>query len=693
MTGILGVVIALIVGILVFALVVAATVLFLRHHGQKEKKIVVKQSFGRHSTREGVGIDIPKDMESVSESQREQGKGRIYLFSLAIAAIIGTLMVKLWSLQLLSGDRYTQEAEQLMHRDVPTPAVRGRILDRNGKELVGNRASLSVIAPRKVADDRNLVYRLSLVLGIPKGILRLKLLDEMVAAQSDRVLATEVPLRAAAYIKAHPQLFVGVTIDQKVIRHYPHGSLAAHLLGYTAPITEEELKAPTNSGYENGDLVGRGGAEEAFEDDLVGVKGKRTYQVDAGGNPVALVDEVPSANGHDVSLTIDLDLQKATDRILPAVIASAVSIGRTHCNAGALVCIDIEDGGILACSSWPTYDPSSFVNGISQDLWTSLTNKASDYPMTNRAISGLYPAASTFKAFVSMAGMENGIIKDDTTSYCTGVWTGFSKDWPQKCWLKPPGHGTLGFEEAINHSCDPFFYDVGANFFRIWANQAADAKQDTFQEYLRTWGFGSKTGLDIPGESTGRVPDAAWKRNFYRETPEQSLWQGGDMTNMSIGQGDILVTPLQICNGYAGIARGGRMLKTHLYRQTLDDTGGVIKEYQVQESDVQPHVTKKHLARLHDGLERVANRLAEDFTKLPVQVACKTGTGEVPPKETCSWLAAFAPAGKPKYCVACCVEQAGTGDSVALPAVQHTLAAIYGVDLGPVRAGPAIHGD
>ncbi|MCL2339931.1 MAG: penicillin-binding transpeptidase domain-containing protein, partial [Actinomycetia bacterium] len=353
------------------------------------------------------------------------------------------------------------------------------------------------------------------------------------------------------------------------------------------------------------------------------------------------------------------------------------------------VAMDIEDGGILAMSSWPTFDPELFTNGISQDLWDSLNAKNSNYPLMNRVTSGTYPAASTFKAFISLAGFYYGLITADTTSYCRGYWTDYGEEWGQYCWLHS-GHGTLVFEEAINQSCDVFFYNLAKEFYERWRPPAGVSPLDRvneLQDYLRSFGFGSVTGLDGCTESYGRVPDAAWKRWAFRDTPEEAGWNPGDMTNMSIGQGDILVTPLQICNGYAGIARR-KMLKPHIFQQTLDAYGHIQVSYQIRESDQQPQFEEENVKRLEEGFRRVVARNGGPFNQLGVQVLGKTGTGEIASaKETCSWFVAYAPAEAPKYCVACVAEQAGTGDSVAMQAVQFTLGAIYGVDLGPVHAG------
>jgi penicillin-binding protein 2 len=652
--------------------------------GARQKKLVVKKSFGRQAQPEGIGIDDIRKPDITEKRDRKEGRGRIYALALILAGIFGTLAMRLWSLQLMEGDDYQKLAEENMTSEATTPAPRGRILDRNGKELVGNRSTLCVLAAKSVAESPIVVHLLSLVLGIPKGIVRKNLLDETAEAQADRVIATDVAMGTVAFIREHQQLFTGVRVSERTERTYPYGNLAAHTLGYIGPVTEADLLLPNEAiSYEGGDYIGKSGAEYAFENELQGVRGVQTYRVDVDGNPLALLSEAQPQNGSDVCLTLDLELQKATDQIIADVITSSHQKGFLSANAGALVCIDIEDGGILASSSYPSYNPEDLTNGISEELWAELNNESSAYPLMNRVIAGRYPAASTFKAFTSLAGLTHGIIAGDTHFNCTGFWEDYGEQWGQKCWIWPNGHGYLGLEEAINQSCDIYFYNVGAGFYEQWEEQADEEKTNLLQEFLRTWGFGSLTGVDIPGEMEGRIPDAVWKKSVFSETPEGAQWQPGDMTNMCIGQGDILVTPLQIANGYAGIARK-KMVVPHFFHKALNREGEAVVTSTVKDSPIQPEINDAYIARVKDGLQRVIYRMGGKFNSIPVEIAGKSGTAEVPPKDDFSWFVAYAPAYEPKYCVACLVEQAGDGSSAAVSAVQHTLAAIYGVDVGEI---------
>jgi penicillin-binding protein 2 len=680
-----AVTITVILAVSVFLAVLITLTVVLGIRSRKRRGLVVKQSFGRYQAPEGVGIDGVRKPLVTERKDKKERRGRFYAFGIVIAGIFGTLAMRLWSLQVIASDSYQKRANENMTSEASIPATRGRILDRNGVELVGNRPSLSVAAAKTVVTNPIIVHLLSLILGIPEAVVRRKLLDDSQGAQADRIIATDVSMDAVAFIRERQQLFDGVSVIERTVRTYPQGDLAAHTLGYIGPVTDADLRLPHEGIiYEGGDYTGKSGAEYSFENVLQGIRGTRTYLVDADGNPIALLNESPPQNGSDVCLTIDLELQKATDQIIRDVITSSHQKGFTYANAGALVCIDIEDGGILASSSYPSYSPEELANGISDELWEELNEKSSGFPLTNRVIAGLYPAASTFKAFTSLAGLEHGVVAGDTHFNCTGFWEDYGEEWGQRCWIYPNGHGYLGLEEAINQSCDIFFYNVGANFYERWEEADDEEKTDALQEYLRTWGFGSVTGVDIPGEMEGRIPDASWKRSLYSDAPEDARWQPGDMTNMCIGQGDILVTPLQIANGYAGIARK-KMIKPHFFHQVLNSEGQVVITDTSKDSDLQPTINEAHIARVEDGLRRVIDRMGGAFNKLPVSVAGKSGTAEVASAMAdFSWFVAFAPASDPQYCVACLVEQAGDGSSAALLGVQHTLAALYGVDVGEI---------
>jgi penicillin-binding protein 2 len=434
-----------------------------------------------------------------------------------------------------------------------------------------------------------------------------------------------------------------------------------------------------------GDIIGKDGAELTFEKMLQGMHGIKTYKVDADGNPTEIINETEPVSGDDVSLTIDAEIQRSTDQILSDIILTAKAGDNTNCNAGALICLDISDGGVLAASSYPTFFPSELSRGISAELWDQLNSEQVGKPMMNRFVSGLYPAASTFKAFTSMAGLEHGIIVDDTHHFCNGYWDEYGEEWGQRCWIYPNGHGGLNLENAIKVSCDVYFYSVGAAFYERWyaLSEPDIERPNTFQDYVKTWGFGQVTGVDIPGEAKGRIPDVIWKKDTFSDTPEDAQWQPGDMTNMCIGQGDILITPMQLANGYSTIARK-KIVTPHLFNKVTDSEGRDVVTYSAKEAKEHPKFEEKNINRVTDGLRLVISE-DSDFDIIPVALAGKSGTAEVAGKDDYAWFVAYGPVEDPKYCVACVIEQGGGGSATAKPAVLHTFAKLFGVDAGSIR--------
>ena len=679
------------VSVFVFVIAVFLIVSFLLRNRRKKTRGAFTPSFVRADTDTIKDTEQMRGSGSLRDRPGKEGRGRFYAFGVFIAAVFGALAVKLWSLQILGHENYVKLSSENMTSEVTIPAYRGRILDRNGNELIGNKPSIVVMGNRSLAEDSALVHRLSLVLGVPIGIIRRNLLDDSEGAQSDHTIARDVSMEQIAYIREHPTLFKDVKVESRTVRYYPYGSLGAHVLGYTGPVTQEFLDAQTGDEpipYQSGDTVGKDGAEYTFEHILQGMFGVRTYKVDASGNTTDIISETVPVSGDDVVLTIDASLQRETDQILREIITMVKTDSENvNCNAGVILCLDVRDGGILAASSYPTFFPSDLSGGISTELWDALNTPESGYPLTNRVVSGQYPAASTFKVFTSLAGLTNDMIDDHTSFFCNGFWEPYGEEWGQRCWIYPNGHGTMDLEESINYSCDFFFYSVGAAFYERWRTYEKDGIIETerpnpFQDYIATWGFGSPTGVDMPGEAWGRIPTATWKREAFSDTPEEAGWQPGDMTNMCIGQGDILVTPLQLCNAYATFARE-KSVVPHVFSHVIDSEGNAVVNYTMKESEIQPEYEKIHHDRVMEGLKRVVKREG-GFGVMPVEVAGKTGTAEVAGKDDYSWFVGFAPANDPQYCALCLIEQGGSGSLVAMNGVIQTFARLYGVDAGKI---------
>ena len=336
--------------------------------------------------------------------------------------------------------------------------------------------------------------------------------------------------------------------------------------------------------------------------------------------------------------------------------------------------MNCNTGEIIAAASAPSYDPIEFINGISAERWSELNNSDSAYPLSNRCIAGLYPAASTFKGFTGLAGLEYGFASESKIWDCKGTWTGFGKAWPQKCW-NHYGHGHIGFKEGIIESCDVVFYEIAKKFYYYKKNKTA------LQDYIKSWGFGSKTGIELPGEQEGRVPTPKWKKQFNKDAPENQAWQPGDLSNLAIGQGDLLVTPLQLCCGYAGLATG-RVPKPVILHSVISSDGKtvVVDGKQYQSSINKPDFKKKNIKIMRSGFRGVVAQgsVRKVFDSFSVKTAGKTGTGEVAGKDDCAWYVGYGPYNKPKYVCVCVIEEGGSGGTVSAPAVRQVLGAAMG---------------
>ncbi|MGN0075709.1 MAG: penicillin-binding protein 2 [Parafannyhessea sp.] len=627
-----------------------------------------------------IGGGAPKASGGSDMSSEGGFKSRLFGLGIFSGSIIGVLLARLWSMQLVSSSTYSEQAESNRSRTISMAAARGRILDRNGKELVSNRASLTVVAKSDVVNDDIEMRLLANLIGMPVMAVKRNIEDSTGGAQSLRPVAVDVSRRVVAFIDAHQSVFSGVSVEERTQRHYPQGTLAAQVLGYTGTVSSDQLKKSSSSdsdssiAYASGDVVGQAGVEYEYENVLQGIKGEQKVYVDASGNVLSFSSSVEPQSGSDVVLTIDSTLQKAAEDSLAKRIAALREEGRTDCHAGCAIAMDVTNGEILAMASAPTYSPSVFVGGISSDDWKSLSDDSSHYPLMNRCIAGQYPSASTIKPLSSFAALNYGIATTTSTYYCSGYWTGFGKGFGQYCW-NHSGHGTVNIQRGITVSCDVVFYEIGKGFFY---SKHPEGLQDTYKK----WGLGSKTGIDLPSESEGRVPTPEWKYKYYASSDSDSrTWQGGDTTNLVIGQGDLLVTPLQMLCAYAGIACDGTMYRPHVLKSVKSPIGdGSVVTYK---PEVMRKVTEKqaYLDVVHAGLKGViyeeSEAQTEHFTNLSVTVAGKTGSAQTSKSQPTGWFIAYAPYDKPKYVVASVIEYGGYGSEGAMYVVRDILGTIY----------------
>ena len=637
--------------------------------------------------RKGVHV-APAEAAADTASGRpsEAVRSRFVAVGVLAAAVFGSLTAKLWSMQVLSSEMYRAQATENKYTTVATPAPRGLIFDADGIQLVKNRTTLTVLADASVADDHDVLARLSAVLGLPYNVVRMRIQDQSSGAQSQRVVAADARQRDVAFIAEHSDAFAGVTVQERTVREYPYGALASHVLGYTGTVSDEELaSAPDNRTVELGDTVGKSGIEAYYDNVLAGEHGQRRVIVDSQGRVVEVESETPPTRGSDVYLTIKSPVQYVAETQLKDLIAPDGTIGHGKGSGGAVVAIDATDGSIIAMASYPTFDPTTFTGGIAQDVWDLYSTEESYYPLLNRAISGTYPAASTYKAFTSLAGLKYGFATDKKKWECGGSWDGFgSGDW-QNCWLLS-GHGKLNLFDGIRVSCDVVFYEIAKDFYFAGTSQGGDISDTAMQEEIAEFGFGKQTGIDLSGEETGRIPTPEWKAQHWSDVPTEGQWYGGDLTNMVIGQGDVLITPLQNAVGYAGVATG-TMMKPHLLKEVRNTSDTPAVTYTPEVLGV-PNVEEKNYKIVREPLKYVAadaNKVVEALMEWGIdasKVSSKTGTGEVAGKGDTAWFVCYYPQDKPKYVVSTVIEQGGGGAEAAGPIGACVLGAILAYDKG-----------
>ena len=663
----LSLVIAIVCGLLAVALVVLFVV------------------FGRSQAQfhMDIGGSTPRASGGSDNSTEKTLSSRLIGLGVFVGGVFATLLARLWSMQLVSSDEYAEQAESNRTSVVYTQAPRGRILDRNGREIVTNRPSLTVVASSEVLEDEVEVRLLGNLIGMPAQAVRRKVQDTSEGSQSLRTVSVDVSRRVVAFIGEHPEAFPGVSVQQRTQRAYPNGSLAAHVVGYTGAVTADQIKASQEQQgegktvYRYGDVVGQSGVELMYESVLQGQRGEQTVHVDADGKVLDYASSVEPQSGSDLVLTIDADVQRAAEESLVRVMKQCKDQGYAA-TGGCVVALDCTNGEVLAMASAPTYSPAAFVGGISSADWDALQAEGAHFPMMNRAIAGQYPSGSVIKPLTTFAALDYGLADASSRWYCTGWWTwsGNPND-PQGmgCWWKT-GHGSIGLVDGITFSCDVVFYEIGKGFYY---SDSPEGMQETFRRY----GLGSATGIDLPGEAKGRIPDAEWKWNYFSSAPDADrAWQGGDNCNISIGQGDMLVTALQMCTAYCSIANHGPAFRPHVMKGVRTKIGGgLVSEYRceqifdVEESDAFRDIVAQ-------GMEGVIYRedpaQASHWTNLDVAVRGKTGTAEQNGGDPIGWFIAYAPADDPKYVVGGNMDRVLQGASSAMYVVRDVFGAIYG---------------
>lgn len=634
---------------------------------------------------------------------------RLSVFGVVTLSLFAALFARLWYLQVLDSTTFVEAAERNQVQVLYDEAPRGRILDRNGEVLVDNRRSQAITVNRSEltrlpeAEQAAVRARLGALLNVTPEELARRIDDVRYSQYKPVPVAEDVPEDLFVYVKEHQEDFPAVeaTIVSRRAYHPQFPQLAAHVLGYVGEINDEELANRKQDGYRLGDTIGKGGVERIYEADLRGEPGIVKLQVNSAGEvsgePLAAKAPVP---GNDVQLTLDLRLQVlAEESLAQALDAARQSVDRIDrkpfvAPAGSVVVLDPRDGAVLAMASYPTYSPGDFVNGINPDVYRSLTDKASYYPLTNRAVSGLYAPGSTFKLVTAVAAAQRGLIDGRTTIVDRGTFT-VPNCRGEKCTFKNAGSrawGRVNLARSLTVSSDVFYYELGARF---WTERSRLG--NGIQDAAREFGFGAKSGIELPGDRAGTIPDAEQRKEQFDRYPGKFMernWYTGDNVNMSIGQGDVLVTPLQLANAYATFANGGTRFAPRVADRVLtaDPTPAIVRRIE-PEAIGKVELPEGLRGPILDGLRGVIAREEGTayyaFSGFPpaMPVAGKTGTAQVRGKQDSALFAAFAPVDDPQYAVAVILEESGFGGTAAAPVARRILEGAVGAPTGPIQLG------
>ncbi|MBE9167606.1 penicillin-binding protein 2 [Pleurocapsales cyanobacterium LEGE 06147] len=579
---------------------------------------------------------------SSKENVRTVGKQFQYVLIMLVISLLlfGGIGWRLAYLQLEQGKANRTKAESNRIRIVPKPPVRGNLFDRQGKVLATTRLSYSAyVWPRaqKEADWEEIRRLLAAILEMPAEEIQ-KRVEQ--AGYNYSSLIPIVPSLTPAQITAIEEYrheLKWVEVDVSKIRHYPHGKLAAHVLGYTGELDREELERKKKDGYRLGDLIGKMGVEATLEQQLRGEWGGLKLEVDGSGKVLRFLGEEPAKAGKNLTLTLDMEVQKAAEAALDQ-------------QRGAIVALDPNNGEVLAIASYPSFDPNIFSSRITPEIWKQL--QARGNPFLNLALRG-FPPASTFKVVTATAGMESGQYPPNTilgTSAALNVGGTLFREWNRA------GFGSMGYVSALAWSSNTFHGQIGRG-----------VGGENLIKWARLYGFGKKTGIELTGETSGLIADDAWKRENFNDWG----WTVGDTVNMSIGQGFTLATPLQVAVMFAATANGGYQVKPHLLQ---------IDNEQKQQERVNLNLKPETIDTLRKGLRAVVaggtgGRL--NVPELP-PIAGKSGTAEAPPGESHAWFGAFAPFDKPEIVVVAFAEHSGGGgSSVAAPMVLEVMKAYF----------------
>jgi penicillin-binding protein 2 len=660
---------------------------------------------------------------------------RIVVLRVLVVSILLTLLGRLTYLQVAEGPSYSKAAANNRIRAIVTPAARGQILDDRGVALVSNRTALVVSVNRSVVRSqkhrgKDVLARLAGVVGIPAARISLiitpcgeKLADGSRAKRPDCWNGSPYqPVPIASYssdkpdevrrvlaIAEHAELFPGIKAEYEAVREYPGGTTAAHLLGYLGALSPDDMKKAEYTGLAPGTLVGKAGVEATYDEQLRGLDGVQRLVVDKDSTVTGSLGTTPARAGDNLVLSIDAGVQKVAEKALEdGILAARTKFDKNRnrnyaAPKGAAIVVEAGTGRVVAMASYPTYDPTVFVGGISSKEYSALS-KAPGQPLISNAVQALYSPGSTFKIVSTAAAVAAGYPLTPRIYACPGSYKG-------KRNFEGESFATLDFRETLIRSCDTVYYKLAFDQWAKDGGRTGIAKpKEVFPNMAKAWGFGKQTGIDLPDERSGLITNRAYKRAFWEKNkkdyckgaktrPKGSYLQqldeefcidgyalnGGDAMNFAIGQGDVLVTPLQLAMAYGAMVNGGTLYRPQLAKGFLSADGRTKTEL--------PPVRTGRIPVAPATLDYIKNALAGvvlppgtakgSFAGFPLSqlaVGGKTGTADVNGKAPTSWFASFAPVANSRYVTVVMVPEGGTGGTTAAPIARKIWDGIYGLE-------------
>ncbi|HOP61509.1 MAG TPA: penicillin-binding protein 2 [Candidatus Saccharicenans sp.] len=562
----------------------------------------------------------------------------LIIFSLLLFLILAFY----WKIQILDHQKYWKMAEANRLRSLPLPAPRGLIYDRQRIILADNQPSFKVsLLQESIKNDSQTIERVSQLLNLKTEELKARIdRYRWLQTYGPVIIKDNLKLEEVALIEARREEFPELQLQVEPRRYYPFETTAAHVLGYLQEVSPEEMKGNPHKKWRGGEMIGKAAVEKQYDDYLTGKDGQLLETVDSLGRSLGEVNRIEPIKGRDLVLSIDLDLQKKAEGLLEG-------------KEGAIIVLDSGSGECLAWVSSPSYDPNRFITRFSPEEWLSIINDPAR-PLENRVIRGQYSPGSIFKVVTALTSLETGLITDRTAFFCSGSINLYGKDFA--CWFKP-GHGLLSLPEALKNSCNIYFYQLGRRL-----------NVDTIARYARALGLGQITGVDMPGEKEGLIPSSDWKKKTQGEA-----WYPGETISVAIGQGPVLVTPLQVAALTACLANRGIRVKPRVTR--LEGKMGPVKD----KTGINPETFEKII----EGMWRSVNDggTGHGAYQPGFDICGKTGSTQVisrekaermikrgeEPAKTHSWFTGFAPRYQPQVVVTVLVEFGGMGGQTAAP--------------------------